>query len=352
MKTEPFLNYTPNSLNYTRINCLNCYTQPDDVDGNLILTKNHHYVHDMTMKIDILQVALYFIVFIVGTTGNSLVYYYFSRKKRHRGKGSVIPEHLLSWLAMVDLLASVVIPAYHLHQIFIGSWGFGQALCKIVGPLAIILNTTSIGIFIIVAFDRAQTIVFNSLQYFTKASSNATLLLALLYNVVINSYLFKEFKVVSSSSDHPQQQRCEMQPYLYQISYYIPRILSFVLGNFVLFIVFLIINVFIVSRRRLNRGDIWKLGALWQKRKKDSLKILHMVNLMVAAYLVVVLPYDVLSVAFLASHLLGHPFKRTAHTDTLASYLKWLTAIKAFLNFPIYCYTHSGFRKFIRQLVC
>ena len=303
--------------------------------------------HDVIF--DILQVALFSIILLYGCLGNSLVYYYFALKKRPRSKGSLIPEHFLSCLALVNLLSSVVNPLYHLHRILIGSWSFGGTLCKIIGPLGIILITTSSGILIVVAFDREQTILFNSLQYFTRASCNAALFLAVLYNIFIKGYLFKEFNVVKTAGG---DQRCEIEDYQYRLTYTIPRILSFILGEGVLFMVFLVVNILVLSRKRFYTSDIWKMGALWQKRKRDSLKTIHMVNMMVASYFTVILPYNIMTVAFLASNLIGKTIKHNYTTNTVAAFLELLTVSSSCLNFPIYCYTHSGIRKYVRHLIC
>ena len=326
----------------------------NDSNEDLLFGENNnnhlHYDEDETLNGDILQVAFFLIIFVVGTVGNLLVYYYFSLKKRQRGKGSIIPEHLISWLAIIDFLSSVLNPFFQ----FIGSWEVSEVLCKIFGPLSIILNSTSILILFIIAFDREQTIVFNKLQYFTKASSNAALVIAILYSIIINSYLFREFKMIGGRSDSfdRSKHRCDIQPHRYQNSYNIPRIVSYVLGDVIIFIALLIINIFIVSRKRFYNFDDWKLGALWQKRRKDSLKILRMVNFMVIAYFVVILPKKIISMVFLASHLLGLTLKWTTTVDYVISYLEWLAASKACLNFPIYCYAHNSFRTFVRKLVC
>ena len=331
--------------NYTRL-----YNVSDgDIlfDDDNITNSHLRYDEDETLGDDILQVAFFLIIFVVGTAGNSLVYYYFSLKKRQHRKGSIIPEHLISRLAIVDLLSSIVNPLFQLS----GSWDFGQVMCKVIGPLSIILNSTSICIFFIIAFDREQTIVFNSLQYFTKSSSNAALVIAIMYSILMNSYLFREFRVIRSGPDRSQL-RCDIQPHQYRRTYYIPRILSFVLVDVIICVALFIINVLIVSRKKFYNSNDWKLGALWQKRKNDSLKLLRTVNFMVVAYFVVVLPYNILSMVFLGSHLLGYTLKWTTEVDILALYLRWLVASKACLNFPIYCYTHDGFRTFVRKLVC
>ena len=106
--------------------------------------------------IDIMLIVSFILVFVIGISGNSLVCYFFNNNQnRLRGMAKMI-----YYLAVVDLLASIINPALYLYwQVtFNRKWHFGYFGCKVLPMLAKCPITISCGIILLITIDRCLVI--------------------------------------------------------------------------------------------------------------------------------------------------------------------------------------------------
>ena len=112
---------------------------------------------------NVVSLSLLVAILIIGVFGNSLIIYVFGYKKRRQIKRF---ENFLLLLAVVDLIASFVIPMsfFYLTATDFKRWDFGETGCHIIPSLLQMSITVSHGVLILISYERYHNLVkpFNS----------------------------------------------------------------------------------------------------------------------------------------------------------------------------------------------
>ena len=311
-----------------------------DLDEILLYGKEKAGYSAKNKVADIILTTLFALTFLFGTTGNIIVYYYFRVKRRFR---QTIPELIFSYMALVDF-SSVFFNSLYYGRLTIHNteWSFGRFLCKTVPPFGSILLTIPGGLFVIIAFDRERAIIFSTTRQINANFTRRFVFLVVVYATIMNGYLFFDY-------DLNVEGKCRLTSKLNDESYWVPRIVSFVLRDCILLFVFTFTNIHIVSWQRRYKSVAWKRGALWLKRRLDHIKIIRLTTVMAASYFILTLPMDLFDITLLFSRLAGRPLKGDTSTLLAYSYCQWLQTMNSCVNIIIFYKMHKGFRKFFRK---
>ncbi|XP_060777090.1 C-C chemokine receptor type 10 isoform X2 [Neoarius graeffei] len=156
------------------------------------------------LTIMIIQVAIFCIAFILGTIGNSLVIATFIKYRCFRLR--CMTDVFLFYLAISDLLLLLSLPL-ETGETIIGSWSFGNGLCKLNHVLCaintysglLLLACISIDRYLLVVRARAAQVLRSSMLCYSKLSAIA---------VAVTSIILSLPEVLTTSVN-PNTLRCE-----------------------------------------------------------------------------------------------------------------------------------------------
>ncbi|XP_078282726.1 C-X-C chemokine receptor type 5-like [Rhinoraja longicauda] len=158
-----------------------------------------HYFQKIIMPI------IYFLVFLLGTIGNSLVLAILLRYKRSR---SPTDSYLLH-LAVADLLLVLVLPFFAIERI--SQWFFGTFLCKILGSIHKLNLVCNSLLLACISIDRYMAIVYAVQTHKRHSAKYAHLICSAIW--VIGFILqIPNLIFLHADNDHENETKCTYLP--------------------------------------------------------------------------------------------------------------------------------------------
>ncbi|XP_012555398.1 tachykinin-like peptides receptor 86C isoform X1 [Hydra vulgaris] len=296
------------------------------------------------ISVEIIVMALFSVIFALGTVGNVFVFYYFGKKKKVSviSETSKVPEFLFCVLAVVDFLASVFNPVLYIYWILTHyKWHFGYWACKLIVPIGTIATTMSIGIYVIISFDRQRTIVHPFKRPIKFVYIKLSVLLNLLYALVMNAHY-------ALNLTWDGRTRSCIVPNAANKAYSIPSIFYFFINICILLVVVNFINYRIFSQI-IKHSPTSTVLSNAAKHKKEHHRTIRLLIALTSVFYFLTLPRDILHFVFLASWIFGKGLPVSKSIMTLNSFLKVLNVAHSCVNPIIYYWMHTGFKKFIKR---
>ncbi|XP_062847670.1 C-C chemokine receptor type 10 [Trichomycterus rosablanca] len=222
------------------------------------------------------QVTVFLIVFLLGVIGNVLVIATFAQYRRLRLR--CMTDVFLFYLGLSDLLLLLTLPL-QTGEIIIGSWTFGDGLCKINrGMYAIntyggllLLACISIDRYLLVVWAKAAQALRPSMLLYSKLSALA---------VALTSVFLSLPELISASVDHL---RCENigsegKTYLIKTWARVAKIMGFCVAFVAMLVCYSTIGYVLMQGR----------GKCWRRQRT-----LRLIAALVVLFLLFQLPYTV-----------------------------------------------------------
>ncbi|XP_047129492.1 type-1 angiotensin II receptor [Hydra vulgaris] len=309
--------------------------------------KNSTEIYESYTPTEIIIVTLFTIIFVIGTIGNIFVFFYFGIKLKPAFSTypSRIPDFLFCLLAIVDFVASVFNPFLYVYwTITRYKWYLGYWACKLLVPIGTIATTMSIGIYVILSFDRQRVILYPFKRHFKFTYIKLSVFFVLIYALIANTHyalnLTTNVKSSSCNVPHPTKN-----------AYKIPSFLYFFFNAFTLLAVVNFTNYRIFSKM-LNYSPTSTLalgGGGVTSRKKVNNRIVRLLVTLTLVFFLLTLPRDIFQFVYLISLVIGRGFNISKSMLTLNSFLKVMNVAHSSVNPIIYYWMHLGFKRFIRQ---
>ena len=306
---------------------------------NLNITQSNQknpFLDSLNWK-DTVLIVCFCLIFVVGVTGNLLVCYVF--KIRAKAPLSVM-ETLICYLALFDLLSSIINPAMYIYWTvtYRERWHFGLAGCIILSSSTRIFLNMSFGIIIIIALDRYFLIVKPFGIQFTQKTVRLLVGIVLAASILMDlPYIL--FKQVNSKYN------CRVPPNTGEKFIY-PRAITLLLRD-VAFACILGITVYCIRKVLYDKErneTLQQMGQVMRYRK-----IVHLLETIAVMFMFLVFPHDLFHVIYMFSQL--HP-PRIPYTVTVLhinSALKILHMANSVVNVFIYAKLHSQFRHTLKN---
>ena len=299
-------------------------------------------------SVEILIVALFIAIFLMGTIGNGFVLFYFGVKEKQicaiKEQRSV-PEYLFCVLAVVDFFASALNPLLYTYWTLTRyKWYFSYWACKTLVPLGTIATTMSGGIFAVLSFDRQRTIVYPFKRHFRLSHIKISVVLVLFYALLTNAHY--AFKLSLKNN------KCFVSD-VRDKAYSIPTIIYFLINDVSLIVVINFTNFRIFAKiLHLSPSTVLVLGDAATKRRKENYRIIRLLVVLTSVFFVLTLPRDIIQFVHLVSWVRGSGVHLSISLLSLYSFLKVFNVANSCVNPLIYYIMHLGFKRFIRECLC
>ena len=229
--------------------------------------------------------AGYIGVFVIGTTGNSLVLLYY--RNSHKTRTTI--ELLIVYLASFDLISSVLDPLIFGYWIWTChlTWHFGWLGCKMIPSLCRVSTNVSIGILLIMAIDRCYVIVKPLRRHFKRTTVHVCVLLTVILGCATEIYYFNALFINKNTG------QCDLKELRKHLDYSYPLVVLVSLR--ILAILLILVCTTIASSIKLNdaRSATLVNGTEQSKRMTSSrYKVTRMIVVMTTIFAVTVLPRD------------------------------------------------------------
>lgn len=246
--------------------------------------------------IDIVLLASYVAMFIIGTAGNLLVVIIFKRILKTESVLNV----LIFYLAICDLMSSIVSPALNIYWIITcdKSWHFGLLACKLIPTLSRVLVDISIGILLIMAIHRYRMIVTPLKQPLSKACITKWAMMTVVLSILCQMHYAFALQVVSSGA-------CQVPDILY-LNYSVPTV-ALILVRILVFL-FIVWTTAFAARRALNKSRRFSVIHEYQGESCEfRQQMTKMILFISIIFTVTVIPREMLHVIYTLSYLTPGP---------------------------------------------
>jgi len=292
-----------------------------------------HTASSYNTKTILLVVALCLIM-LVGILGNGSVCYFFGWKLRN---GRSIPDRLFLYLGIVDLISSVVNPATFLYFELTKykKWDFGVIGCKVLVPFGPISTLVSACLIQIITVDRFLVIVKPFGRTYSSSSINAAVILAIIFSIASYIYYILALTVPSGTT-------CIVKD-VADKGYSIPVVIFLLLQDVTFVFIIGFTNTLIYLR--MSRSDELSLSETGKQQSiKRKRKLLRMLKIMAATFMLCILPKDLFQLAYTFSWLDNDGIKYNYQLVQLNTALKILYTANSCVNVFIYSKMHTRFR--------
>lgn len=279
--------------------------------------------------ISLTLISVFVLVFLIGTTGNLLVLYLF--KNRNKNRLSTM-ECLICYLALADLLASIINPTMFIYWTITGHrvWHFGQIGCVILPSLTRITVTYSFGIISVITIDRFRVICRPSIwqlkAHLTWVPASVVFILSILSDIPKMVY-------VNVKPGHG----CDVNEHQTSGHYIYPRVIILIVRN-ILFILVFSTTLYFIYKELYGEEKITTLRE--QMNLKRAKKIVCLLITMAAIFIMLVFPRDIFLIIFETSHLSPPGIRTTQAIQHINSTLKVLHMCNCLSNPFIYAKLH------------
>ena len=239
---------------------------------------------------DMILVICYSFVFVIGVTGNSLVFLVFRPSWKH---GTTI-NLLIMYLAIFDCLASIFSPFVFSYWLLTcnQTWHFGIVGCKILPTLSRIFTDISIGVILIMAIDRCRVILMPLKEKLSRGKIHVAVSVSLFMSVVYEWYYISALYI---NSDGECVVLRASDP---KFSY--PLVVLTILRNATFITIFSITTVAIYSKiSKSNNARLLRTNSC--RRRAQSVRVVKMLVVMAVVFAVSVMPRDILHLAYTIS---------------------------------------------------
>ena len=244
---------------------------------------------------DILLIAGYIAVIVIGLGGNILVLAIFRSKWK---KGSII-ELLICYLAVFDALSSFFGPSVFMYWTLVcwKRWDFGWVGCKIFPYLFRVFTTISAGIILIMAVDRCRLILFPVRRRFQRKTIHISIFATVLISFLWESYYANAVYVNKYGI-------CTVLP-VNSPSYAYPLIVLTLMKIAIFVLVFLSTTVAVYLKLcRCNKTTLLKKFP--NKQPTKDLKVMKMIVTIAIVFILSVVPRDALHLLYTISWMPGN----------------------------------------------
>lgn len=289
---------------------------------------------------DIFLLTAFSTVFIVGVIGNLLVCHFFrcTTTKQKTGTG-----RLIFYLAITDLLASIINPALYAYWQITNrrAWHFGIVGCKILPMLAKCSITISQGIILLITIERCIVI---SRPFQPHRYKGLYIHLALASIVCLSVACEIPLMVYSKISPGST---CGVQNLLVDWFFY-PSIVVYTSRD-IIFLVTFVTTTLLIYKELYNKEHLNTLKQ--QKDFAKNRKIVKLLIIIATVFTVLVFPREVLHIVYMMSWKFGEgiPFSDTLRN--LNALLKVLHMCNSACNVFIYAGLHGKFQHKLLSLI-
>lgn len=252
-------------------------------------------------------------------------------------------ECLICYLALADLLASIINPTMFIYWTITGHrvWHFGQIGCVILPSLTRITVTYSFGIISVITIDRFRVICRPSIwqlkAHLTWVPASVVFILSILSDIPKMVYL-------NVKPGHG----CDVNEHQTSGHYIYPRVIILIVRN-ILFILVFSTTLYFIYKELYGEEKITTLRE--QMNLKRAKKIVCLLITMAAIFIMLVFPRDIFLIIFETSHLSPPGIRTTQAIQHINSTLKVLHMCNCLSNPFIYAKLHSQFKRDLRTLM-
>ncbi|XP_032900199.1 somatostatin receptor type 2-like [Amblyraja radiata] len=300
------------------------------------LTCNATNPFDFVMGGSVLVPLIYFVVCVVGLSGNTLVIYVILRYAKMK---TVTNIYILN-LAIADELFMVGL-AFIAIQVALGRWPFGQVPCRILMTVDGINQFTSIFCLTVMSIDRYLAVVHP-----IKSSRWRKPLVAKMVNVAvwfISLLVILPIMIYAGVQTMRGLSSCTIiMPSQDSFWYTAFAIYTFVLGFFLPFSVICLCYLMIIVK--VKASGI-RVGS--SKRKKSEKKVTKMVSIVVAVFVCCWLPFYIFSFVTLAVKV-----KPTAASKGFYEFIVIMSYANSCANPILYAFLSDNFKKSFQNVLC
>ena len=233
------------------------------------------------------RIILFSILMVTGIVGNSLVIYVYTKAKNR--KRFLKFERVIIILAIVDLIASTVNPAFYIYRIKVdyNQWHFGYLGCKIIPAVGSIFSSISLGLILLIAIDRDRAVCTPFKQQFSLSLLYKAIAVTVILAIVVNVPYMLNLGLIGSTVSS-----CLVDHVQSGIS--IPR--AFVTVTIISDLFFL--SIFLVTTIRVCYKLMYKSADLTypktrEFRERETKRILKMIVCMGVFFIVLIFPRDI-----------------------------------------------------------
>ena len=294
------------------------------------------------VKTILLAVALCLIIF-VGTIGNGFVCYFFGVKRRNKW---TIPDRLFLYLGIVDLLSSLVNPAFFLYVELTrySKWHFGRVACKVIAPFGPITTLLSAFLIQIITVDRYLVIVKPFGRRYGARHINIAVLAAIVWSIA--SYLH----YIISVDLYGTNPVCKVLD-VTDKRYSIPSVTMVLMQDVTFIIVIFFTNKAIYSKfKKRQRNFSSESGAEVTHIQRQ--RLFRMLLVMSSVFLLLILPRDLLQLSYTISWMDGDGIPYTIHLNQANTIVKILHISNSCVNVFIYSKMHTHFNEALKKIAC
>ncbi|XP_072098848.1 somatostatin receptor type 2-like [Mobula birostris] len=306
-----------------------------DIQSNL--TQNNTKPFFLDMRGSVLLPFIYFVVCVVGLSGNTLVIYVILRYAKMK---TVTNIYILN-LAIADELFMAGLPFIAI-QVAMGYWPFGQACCRILMTVDGINQFTSVFCLTAMSVDRYLAVVHP-----IKSSRWRKPRVAKLVNVAvwfISLLVILPIMIYSGVVQNaPRNSSCTIIfPSEDQMWYTAFTIYTFVLGFVLPFAIICLCYLMIIFK--VKASGI-RVGS--SKRKKSEKKVTKMVSIVVAAFACCWLPFYIFNLVPLGVNVLP-----TQASKGVFEFIVLLSYANSCANPILYAFLSDNFKKSFQNVLC
>ena len=284
------------------------------------------------------QIVLFSILMVTGIIGNSLVIYVYTKAKNR--KRFLKFERMILILAIVDLIASTLNPAFYIYQIKVDyrQWHFGYLGCKIIPAVGPIFSSISLGLILLMAIDRDRAVCTPFKQQFSLSLLYKAIAVTVILAIVVNVPYMHYLGLIG-----PTSSSCLVDRIRSGISY--PR--AFVTVTIISDLFFL--SIFLVTTIRVCYKLMYKSTDLTypktrEFRERETKRILKMIVCMGVFFIVLIFPRDIfLTILYLT--FLHPPYLRVENAFMVNAVLKVLYTSNSVVNVFMYSVLNRRFRR-------
>ena len=326
---EPLLTILNSSLNENGSLAKNCS------ESKTSKTSDNRYDYFTIILLTVMALIL-----VVGTVGNSVVCYVFGFKQRKRRS---VPETLFLYLGAIDLTSSIINPSLYIYWTITkySRWDLGIIGCKILAPLAPISVTLSALIILIIAMDRYFVIVSDFGRSYSRKRIHWAVILAAGFAIC----LYIPYIILLTVNEHFPCFVADITNPAYTYSTISVLLLQDV--GFIMVLSYTNIKSFSVLRR--HGSGIMEQSSQAQRARSNK-RVAKILLAMSCVFCALVLPRDIIQIAYIISWLNPPGFQFTETLTNLNALFKVLQTANSCVNVFIYSKMHTKFRIHLKSL--
>ena len=230
-------------------------------------------------------------VLLIGVLGNiSILAVFAPRLKKKKNKF----ELLIVYLSVCDLFASIFGPGIFIYwKMNCGlGWDFGRIGCKILPAMSRITVDISIGVVLIMAIDRCRSILAPLKRPLSSLHIHLAVLICVILCVLCEYYYIHAIQVTNKGI-------CGV-PQVNRFDFSVPLVVMTSVRDVTFVVVFTSTTV-LVSLKVLRSTNQALLGQFTKERHTKNMRILKTLVAMATIFGILVIPRDVLHLAFTVS---------------------------------------------------